>query len=358
LEGPDLAKLSRYAIEAAIEAKKEAHRSRKKKKGGRVKVDERGPRRGELEKFSKPAFQRRSMREQSPVAEVVIEAPRERRSETHKSHRRSKSRDFREPVEIFEEPLGFVQHRDDILTDFGLEDPLNDYRKQPYDGDPRMAPGYVSYDPMQRRHKLQERVDVGAHGMTERRRSKGIFSRIKNGFLGEKSSKRVVEKAWGQELREKDKLLGKAPVSVGSDLSPYPTYQLDVPSAHVQYPYDDGYYEQATRRSSKPVTPGSVQPPHPRPRRQSGYDQRVPPPDDYMYDEGPPGRKHLQPSGKPFQTSRVTTPILRANPDQRQRYIPMNTSMSKQYRSQNQGMGGAGTRGSQSPGRRVIFGCA
>jgi hypothetical protein len=350
MDDPDSAKLSRYEIEA----RKEVYTTKphKKKKERHIKVDGRGKRRGELETFTKPAYQRRSRKEQSPVSEVVIEAPlRERRSETHKkSHRRSKSREFREPVERFEEPLGIEQPRDDTLTDYGLEVSMNDYRNQPYYDDRRMAPGYVSDDPMER-----------VHGTAEKRRSKGIFGRIKNGFLGEKSSKRIVENAWGQELREMDDLLGKTQTSFGSDLSPYPRYQVDEPSARVPYPYEDGYYEQGGRMTSKPLPPVPVQPPHPHshPRRQSPYDQRLPPPD-YMYDGGP-GRKPAQSSGKPFQTSRTATPILRANPDQRHRYIPMNTSMSKQYRSQHQGMGGAPPRGSQSPSaqaRRGIFGCA
>lgn len=347
------AKVSRY--DTAMEAKKEAYRRYKKEKASHVKKTKREKRRGETAayEYTNPTFHGRHRPE--PVPGVIIEAPQERRSDTHQSRRRSKSKDFREPVErLYEDPpLGMEPPRDNFEQE-------NGYVNEPYYGDPRVAQTYPSSDPGIRRQELmRERMELQANGMVERQRTKGLFGRIKGGFRGDKSSKLVVERAWGQELREKDTLLGKTPPSFGTDLSPYPTYKLDVPSAHVPYPYDDGYYEEATRMTSKPAPVGAVHPPHPHPRQQRGYDQRAPPPD-YMYEEGP-GQKYVQSSGKPFQTSRTTTPILRANADQRQRYIPMNASMSKQYRSQNQGMGGNATRGrSLSPGglpRRGILGC-
>ena len=343
MDKADSSKLSRYEVEA----KKNIHLSRKKKKKeSQDKSHGHGKRRNELDSFSKPVVNhRRSIREPSPIPVVVVQAPIESRSEVHKSRRRSKSRDFREPFE--DVPLGLDPVREASQADYEFEDPMGDYTNEHFYGDPRITPGYVSDDPA-----LRMRYP------TERRKSKGIFGRIKNGFLGEKSSKRVVERAWNQELRQKDDLLGNTKTSFGSDLSPYPRYQ-DLPGANVPYPYEDSYYDHATRMSFMALPPGSVQPPHPNPRRQRSFDARPTLPD-YLHDQGP-GQKRTQPSGIPFQTSRTTTPTLRANPDQRQRYIPMNTSMSKQYRSHHQGVGGAPPRGSPSlapqGGRRGVFGC-
>lgn len=299
----------------------------------------------DLDQFTTPAYQSRYGREASSVPGRVIETPRDDRMDKHRTRRRS--RDVREqpPLEMFEPPLGMEPVRPSGADDFDVELSIGPYADEAYYDDPRMEQGYFKGDS---RHPAKGRTMHENKPREEKKKAKGILGRIRDSVLKEKVDKRDGERAWGQELREKGSIFEKSPGSFDTDMSPRPQYQLDVPSARVPYPYDENYYEQSMRMPSKHVAPGSVPPPRPHPRRES-FDHRRTPPEDYMYDDGPELRL-AQPSGKPFQTSRATTPTLRANPDHRQRYVAMNTSMSKHYRSQHQGIGTGGQlRGNQSP---------
>ncbi len=297
-----------------------------------------------LHEFTTPAYRSTFRREANSVPGRIIEAPRDDRMETHSIRRRS--RDVREPLEAFEPPLGMDPLRHGGADELAVELSLSPYRDEAYFDDPLMEQGYYKGAT---RYPVKGRMKQETKSSGEKKKQKGLFGRIKDSVLKEKVSKRADERAWGQELREKGSLFEKSPISFDTDMSPDPHYHLDVPSARVPYPYDENYFEPSMRPTTKHAAPASVQPPRPRPRQES-FDHRRSPHIDYRYDDDPEVRA-VQPSGKPFQTSRATTPTLRANPDHRQRYVAMNTSMSKHYRSQHEGMGAGGhRRRNQSPG--------
>ena len=165
--------------------------------------------------------------------------------------------------------------------------------------------------------------------------------------MKEKGGKRVVERAWDQDLRGKGSLFENSADSFETEKSSHPQYPRDARSSRAPIPpANKRYYEQPPIRipSRHVATP-------PRTRsRQESFERRRTRSVDYVYAEGPPEIHQLQASGKPFQSTRVTTPTLRANPDNRQRYGAINTATPKQYRSQYQGIGSSGhPRGNPSP---------
>ena len=301
----------------------------------------------DLESFTTPAYRSRSRgRDPNSVSGRLIDAPREQRSDNHISRRLSHSKDVRDSIEGIEVPLGMQPRARSATRDLAVD---GAYSNKPYAEDRPMEHGCYVEDARLLKQDLKQRKKLEAKERQEIAKPKGIFGRIKDSVRGEKPSREMLENAWSQELREKGSLFEKEPPSMESDLSPHPPHQQY--DARAPYPYDNAYYEQPfVRQGSRPLPPGAVPPPLAHPRRDSPYDPRFVPPPDFAYGGRDPDVRYAHPSGKPFQSSRPVTPTLRANPDHRQRHVPLATSMSKHYRSQHQKLGmRSGNRGNQSP---------